>query len=166
MDDGRAARGRRGNLLVGKKDERRRTAIDRGAGAQLNLGLMYEYGNGVVQDFVQAHKWYNLAASRVSASERDLRDKSVRNRDHLAARLSPTGIAEAQRVARGWRPTRILEFDFSTLPKPPSPDRADSGSRIANLQRMPPLTESTGIYLEKHDICRKNHTHTTESRPE
>ena len=31
--------------------------------AQVNLGLMYAEGEGVSQDYVQAYKWWNLAAS-------------------------------------------------------------------------------------------------------
>ena len=100
-----------------------RRAADQGdAIAQNNLGVMYEYGRGVVQDFVQAHKWYNLAASRFFASQRDLREKSVRNRDRVAAQMIPADLAEAQRLAREWRPSRLLEFGLSTLPKPISPD--------------------------------------------
>ncbi len=29
------------------------------AKAQNNLGVMYDRGQGVAQDYVQAHKWYN-----------------------------------------------------------------------------------------------------------
>jgi len=30
--------------------------------AQYNLGFMYEYGQGVLQDYAEAVKWYRLAA--------------------------------------------------------------------------------------------------------
>jgi len=33
------------------------------AEAQFYLGLMYGAGNGVPQDIVQAHKWYNLSTA-------------------------------------------------------------------------------------------------------
>jgi uncharacterized protein len=32
--------------------------------AQYNLGLMYDYGTGVAQDYREAAKWYRLAAVR------------------------------------------------------------------------------------------------------
>ena len=32
------------------------------AGAQSNLGLMYEKGQGFEQDYVEAHKWFNIFA--------------------------------------------------------------------------------------------------------
>ena len=40
-----------------------RLAADQGiAFAQINLGIMYAYGQGVPQDYVEAVKWYRLAA--------------------------------------------------------------------------------------------------------
>ena len=71
------------------------------ADAQSLLGAMYERGRGVPQDFIQAHMWFNLAASRSSG---ETRDKSAEIRDFLAARMTPDQIAEAQRLAREWKP--------------------------------------------------------------
>ncbi len=56
------------------------------------------------QDYTAAHKWFNLAASRFPASEATLRDKAVNARKLVAARMTPTQIAEAQRLAREWKP--------------------------------------------------------------
>jgi TPR repeat protein len=42
-----------------------RLAAEQGhAHAQNNLGVMYDNGQGVVQDNVYAHIWFNIAASR------------------------------------------------------------------------------------------------------
>lgn len=80
-----------------------RLAAEQGeAHAQNNLGLIYEYGRGVPQDYVQAHKWYNLAASRYPGPD----GLAVKNRDGVAAKMTPAQIAEAQRLAREWRPGR------------------------------------------------------------
>ncbi len=49
------------------------------ASAQHNLGILYGNGLGVSQDSVQAHMWYNLAASRHPPGED--RDRAVSNRD-------------------------------------------------------------------------------------
>ena len=82
-----------------------RKAAEQGdAPAQLNLGVMYDTAQGVPQDHVQAHKWYNLAAARFTASETANREKAVRNRDRLAAKMTAAQIAEAQRLAREWKP--------------------------------------------------------------
>ena len=79
-------------------------AADQGlAGAQEILGLMYYRGRGVPQDFVQAHMWLNLAASRLPPAF-FIRDSSAKTRDELAARMTPEQIAEAQRLAREWKP--------------------------------------------------------------
>ncbi len=77
-----------------------RKAADQGeALAQANLGFMYEDGTGVIQDYVQALMWYNIAAARGDkiASKRNYR---------LAEKMAPAQIAEAQRLAREWKPKR------------------------------------------------------------
>ena len=80
-----------------------RKAAEQGfAEAQYNLGVTYERGHGVPMDFVQAHMWYNLAASRYPPGED--RDKSVKNRDIVAEKMTPAQISEAQKLAREWRP--------------------------------------------------------------
>ena len=68
--------------------------------AQFNLGVKYATGQGVQQDYVQAHMWFNLAASRLPAGEPH--DMAVEARDKIASILSPEQIAEAQRLAREW----------------------------------------------------------------
>ena len=81
-----------------------RQAGERGnAGAQSNLGLMYEHGQGVPQDYISAHMWLNLAASRAMGTE--TRDLAAKNRDMLAAKMTPAQIAEAQRLASEWAAT-------------------------------------------------------------
>ena len=72
--------------------------------AQTNLGAMYADGQGVPQNYIQAHKWFNLASSRYSASEKEKRNRSVRTRDMVAAKMTPAQIAEAQKLAREWKP--------------------------------------------------------------
>jgi hypothetical protein len=80
-----------------------RLAAEKGeAYAQHNLGNMYRDGKSVPQDYVQAHKWYNLAASRLS--EKQSRDSAFESRDLLAAKMTPAQIAEAQKLAREWKP--------------------------------------------------------------
>ena len=78
----------------------RLAAAQGAASAQYNLGIMYDRGRGVPQDAVQAHKWLNLAASRTGEE----REKSVKTRDLVARRMTAAQIAEAQRLAREWKP--------------------------------------------------------------
>ena len=79
-----------------------RKAADQGnAGAQFCLGLMYENGQGVAQDYVRAHMWFNLAAS---GSSEPARSFSVKERANIEGVMTPAQIAEAQRMAREWKP--------------------------------------------------------------
>jgi TPR repeat protein len=78
----------------------RRAAEQNFPAAQHNLGLLYLYGQGVRQDYIQAHMWLNLAATRFTPGAD--RDAAVRNRDGVAARMTPAQVAEAQRLAREW----------------------------------------------------------------
>ena len=76
-----------------------RKAADQGlASAQYNLGLMYADGQGVPQDYVTAYMWFILASVEG--------DKlAIENRDLLAKEMTPAQIAEAQKMARVWKPT-------------------------------------------------------------
>ena len=75
-------------------------AADQGhANAQHSLGFRYANGRGVPQDYVQAHMWSNLAASR---STGEVRDTIVKSRNQAADQLTPAALNEAQRLAREW----------------------------------------------------------------
>jgi hypothetical protein len=74
--------------------------------AQANLGRFYALGQGVPQDYVLAHKWFNLAASRYPASEIDKRKKAIHNRDLVASKMTPAQITEAQKLTREWKPKK------------------------------------------------------------
>ena len=80
-----------------------RKAADQGdPDAQYNLGVMHDTGQGVPQDYVEAHKWHNLAAFRTSAENQT---KYAEDRDRVANLMTPTQIADAQRLAREWQAT-------------------------------------------------------------
>jgi len=84
-----------------------RLAADQGrAEAQHDLGVMYLDGRGVPQDYVLAHMWLNLAASQIPASKKEDRDSAVKARDLVASKMTPAQIAEAQKLARDWKPKR------------------------------------------------------------
>ena len=65
--------------------------------ARNSLGVVYANGVIVPQDHVQAHPWLNLAAAQGS-------DLVRKNRELAARKMTPTQIAEAQRLAREWYP--------------------------------------------------------------
>jgi uncharacterized protein len=58
----------------------------------------------VPQDYVQAHKWFNLAAARIPASETESRAIAIKSRDSVASKMTPAQIAEAQKLASEWKP--------------------------------------------------------------
>ena len=47
----------------------RATANQGNSGSHFIRGVMYDQGQGVPQDYVEAHKWINLAASRVTGDD-------------------------------------------------------------------------------------------------
>ena len=74
--------------------EETKIKAQRGEGkAQLNLGVMYYEGEGVDRDYVQAYKWFSLAAGQGT-------EAAKKNMGLLEARLTGEQIAEAQRLAR------------------------------------------------------------------
>ncbi len=80
-----------------------RLAEEGNYGAQYNLGVMYRNGEGVPQDYVQAHMWFDLAASSFPPG---WRYRAVRNRDIVAKMMTPAQVSEAQKLAREWRPKK------------------------------------------------------------
>ncbi|HIF10918.1 MAG TPA: hypothetical protein EYQ81_14500 [Sneathiellales bacterium] len=70
-----------------------RLAAEQGvADAHFHLGVMYSQGTGVKQDFISALMWFKVAASRRQSNGSLARDK-------IAINMTPTQIAEAQKLA-------------------------------------------------------------------
>ena len=70
------------------------------AEAQSDLGLMYASGLGVPQDYVLAHMWFNLSAAQGNQI-------AIYSRDFMAEHhMTQAQIAEAQKLAREWKPTK------------------------------------------------------------
>lgn len=64
--------------------------------ALFDLGVAYSTGStGVVCDLVEAHKWFNIAASRGH-------DEASMCRADVSDEMTAREIAEAQRRARHW----------------------------------------------------------------
>jgi uncharacterized protein len=79
-----------------------RAAEQGDAMAQNNLGLLHLNGQGVPQNYIQAHMWLSLAAA--NALDKDGRDLAVRNRELAASKMTPAEIAEARKLADECRP--------------------------------------------------------------
>jgi TPR repeat protein len=108
--------------------------------AQNNLGAMYDNGEGVPQDYLQAYIWYNLAAARSPTGANH--DRAVRNRDRIAARLTPAQLADAQTRARTWHPKP--ETPVSVPIAAPSPS-APSSSHSYLIRQVQERLQATGF---------------------
>ena len=69
------------------------------AKAQYNLGVMYANGQGVPQDYVSAHMWWNLSGSKGNKL-------GVEGRNMMEKVMSPSQIEKAQEMARNWKPKK------------------------------------------------------------
>ena len=59
------------------------------------LGILYSAGGEIPADYVTAHKWFNIAASRGNT-------EAIRLRREIAEQMSESDVATAQRAARDW----------------------------------------------------------------
>src|ERR1700749_520382 len=66
------------------------------------LGMMYSVGRDAPVDFVAAHKWFNLAAMKGNID-------AIRLRREVANQMSDVEIATAQRAARAWLRSHVVE---------------------------------------------------------
>ena len=81
-----------------------RRAADQGDPvSQRSLAFMYEHGWGVPQDFVLAHMLYNLAVPQLEPLGGGYNSAAM-DREYLEKRMTPAQIAEAQKLAREWKP--------------------------------------------------------------
>lgn len=63
--------------------------------SQASLAVQYVKGEGVPQDYVKAHMWINIAAAGGD-------EKYVVGRDKITELLTPSQLADAQKLAREW----------------------------------------------------------------
>lgn len=78
-------------------------AADQNIGdAQYYLGKFYYNGQGVPQDYVLAHMWFNLSAAKVPGGG----GQAGFFRNAVEGKMSPAQIAEAQKLAREWKPRK------------------------------------------------------------
>lgn len=77
----------------------RKAADQRFGEAQFRLGLLYESGLGVIQDYAEALMWFNLAVENYYPIELIEYDANL---DRIFAKMNPTQIAKAKRLAQEW----------------------------------------------------------------
>lgn len=89
--------------------------------AMLALGRAYRRGIGVPQDYVEAHKWLNLAAGQGSVD-------AAEERDELAGAMTAEDQSEAMRLAREWRARREPAAALRDRAEPSTDPPEDPGS--------------------------------------
>jgi len=72
--------------------------------AQFYLGVMYRFGRGVPQDYVKAHVCFTLAVAGFDKFEEYERATAVIAREFVVDNMTPAQLAEAQKLAREWKP--------------------------------------------------------------
>lgn len=76
-------------------------AADQGqTSGQYALGVQYVSGNGVDKDLTLAYMWFNLASTTGSSNGKVARAELEKN-------MTRKQIADAQRMAREWKPTKV-----------------------------------------------------------
>ena len=78
-----------------------RSAAQGDIGSQLALGLEYMNSGGGMTDYVLAYAWLNLASGNGI-------DTAGETRDRVSRSMTPTEIAEAQRLSSNWKKGQIL----------------------------------------------------------
>ena len=58
---------------------------------------MYEKGEGVPQDILRDHMWFNLSGAQIH-------EQGLKNRDRVGATMTKDQVAAAQKLARSWKP--------------------------------------------------------------
>ena len=106
-------------VCADKLSELQMKAEDGDASAQLHLGLIFYNGQGVTQNYVQAHKWWNISAA-------DGNEQARKNRDIVQNEMTKEQVAEAQQLARQWMEaqltasqriaTRIINVKYRSTP--------------------------------------------------
>lgn len=76
-------------------NEFKKLSAENDSDAQYMLGYLYATGKGVLKDYVEAHKWFNLAA-------RHGNNDAVKAREGVEKHMSREQISLAQKQARNW----------------------------------------------------------------
>ncbi len=108
--------------------------------AMLALGRLFVQGVGAPQDYVEAHTWFNLAASRGEAA-------ASKERDALASKMTAEQVATAQARAAAWGSAKAetggLVPEIAELFMP------GLGEPLAKLMEDPEKIASVGRELQK-----------------
>ncbi len=67
--------------------------------AQYSVAMMYQKGQGVTEDKVKAHMWYDLAARK---GDKD----AAADRDSMESGMTPQQVSDSKAAAASWQPKK------------------------------------------------------------
>jgi len=133
-----------------------RLAAEQGrADAQHALGHLYLNGQGVTQDNVLAYMWFDLAAAQgtqAAATLAAVTQAAATARDGVARQMTPAEIAQAQQLARDWKPTSHREeVDMHQFPWSSIGKVGDAGQQCTGAVIGPKefLTAAHCLYMRR-----------------
>jgi V8-like Glu-specific endopeptidase len=126
-----------------------RLAAEQGrADAQYALGKLYLNGQGVTPDNVLAYMWFDLAAAQ--GAQAAVVQAAATARDGVARQMTPAQVAQAQQLARDWKPTSHREeVDMHQFPWSSIGKVGDAGQQCTGAVIGPKefLTAAHCLYL-------------------
>ncbi len=126
-------------------EETRKGATQGNAEAQLDLGILYEFGYNLPKNDVNALAWYLRSAEQgnvLAANRRDLLKSRMKSDEIAAAQKLSSEIAAQKSVNATPPPAADQKPENAVLP-PSAPEPAAAGTNSENTP-TPPAAESTG----------------------
>lgn len=117
-------------------DDIRRAAEAGDAGAQLELGILFQYGFNYKDNEIPALTWYTLSANQGSA-------KAVKLRDSLKAKMAEKEVQEAMEQVAQFKPSGkpVAPTPEAPVPAPQTPVESspppETGARPADIEPPP-----------------------------
>ncbi len=119
--------------------------------SQRALGLMFERGQGVLQDYVAAHMWLNLAAAQGDKA-------AAKERDALARQMSAEQVADAQKRALAFKPSAVsaagTKIDNATVAAAPVEAVAEASLETKKVDAQSAVSASSplaGLWLDRRN---------------
>ena len=101
-------------------DRIKQAAENGNAAAQLELGILFQYGFNYKDNEIPALTWYTLSANQGNA-------KAAKLRDALMSKMAAKEIEEAMEQVKSYKPTAAVApapSEPATTPAPPAPAEA------------------------------------------